>query len=189
MDAKRKMITGNIGNSDYDFKSVSLCEQRGGMDLEEVMQRVVWVTRELKIPELNENDEKQPLMDRLRYTRDMFKKKLNESITEEDKRALFYYYTCEGIHESKRNNMLLQHLVEDPEMTLKYLFLDDGKGNLLIDGLLKCILSRKDRSKSSNREFLMKKIVEFLGNKNFDILDIDRLYYELGWTFVGQRNH
>jgi hypothetical protein len=85
--------------------------------------------------------------------------------------------------------MLLQHLVEDPEMTLKYLFIEDGKGNVLIDGLLKNLLSqRKSNNASNNREFLMKKIVDFLGNKNFSLPDIDRLYFELGWAFVGQKS-
>jgi hypothetical protein len=192
MDARKALWSSTLTVGDYDWKMVSLCEQRGGMDLEEVMQRVVWVTRgdnEKKLHDWQMEDAKAPLMDRLRFTRDSFKKTLNQNIAEEDKRALFYYYTCSGIHESKRNNMLLQHLVEDPEMTLKYLFIEDGKGNVLIDGLLKNLLSqRKSNNASNNREFLMKKIVDFLGNKNFSLPDIDRLYFELGWAFVGQKS-
>jgi len=33
----------------------------------------------------------------------------------------------------------------------------------------------------------MKKIVDFLGNKKFEIGDSERLYFELGWAFVGQK--
>ena len=167
LDAKRTMWSGQVRENDFDWKAVSMCEQKGGMNLEAVMQRVIWITREQKILDAD-CDEKDTLIDRMRFTHDSFKKTLNRELSEEDKRALFYYYTCEGIHESKRNNMLLQHLVEDPQMTLKYLFLDDGKGNILIDGLLKCILNQRNKFKSQNREFLMKKIVEFLANKSFD---------------------
>jgi len=121
IDAKRKMYHGETEKADYNWKAVSLCGQKGAMNLDAVMQRVIWITREQKILDA-EQGESDPLTDRLRFTRDSFKKTLNRNLSEEDKRALFYYYTCEGDHESKRNNMLLQHLVEDPNMTLKYLF-------------------------------------------------------------------
>jgi len=58
LDARRKMETGNTDEDDFNWKAVSLCEQRGGMDLQEVMQRVIWVTRDQK--NLNYDGEKQP---------------------------------------------------------------------------------------------------------------------------------
>ena len=188
-DSKRSLWNNTITEEDYDWMAVHLCDQFGRMDFEEVMHRVVWVTREDQGDCKHMPDEKDHLVDRLAWTQDTFKKKLNKELREEDKRALFYYYTCKGVSNSKRNSMLLQHLVEDPQITLKYLFLDDGKGNVLLDGQLKCILkaSDDDTGQSQNREFLLKKIFEFLGNRQLEIEDLNRLYYELGWAFVGQK--